>query len=289
MTGLPETTAWAETVYQLETTDPVMGGPDGVDNLPHKQLAARTQYLKARVEALLAEVEALQTDAATADATAASETVAGHAKIAPQAAVDAGIDDTMIVSPLKLARRLAAWVAGSATKWATARKITLSGAVTGAVSLDGSADVSLVTTVATVTPATDAAYADDSVQPASTAWVRRAMAAIAGAAGCAWDMASPGYLRFPSWLGGLMVQWGSLTAATSTTGEISGTYYATPWATFRTAFPNAAFAAFASADGGAGGLNWAAATTPTKTGMTVYLYNSTSGGSMAAFWLAIGY
>lgn len=33
-------------IYQLETTDPVQGGADGVDNLPHKNLANRTLWLK---------------------------------------------------------------------------------------------------------------------------------------------------------------------------------------------------------------------------------------------------
>jgi hypothetical protein len=33
-------------IYQLETTDPVQGGEDGIDNLPHKNLANRTLWLK---------------------------------------------------------------------------------------------------------------------------------------------------------------------------------------------------------------------------------------------------
>lgn len=37
---------WDENVYQFETTDVVLGGPDGIDNLPLKQLANRTQWLK---------------------------------------------------------------------------------------------------------------------------------------------------------------------------------------------------------------------------------------------------
>lgn len=37
---------WDEGVYQLETTDPVQGGADGVDNKPHKNLANRTLWLK---------------------------------------------------------------------------------------------------------------------------------------------------------------------------------------------------------------------------------------------------
>ncbi len=50
MPNLTETAQWEAGIYQLETTDPVVGGPDGVDNLPHKALANRTQYLKQQVE-----------------------------------------------------------------------------------------------------------------------------------------------------------------------------------------------------------------------------------------------
>ncbi|HAT1685536.1 TPA: hypothetical protein I8Y21_006409, partial [Klebsiella oxytoca] len=38
-------------IYQLETSDPVVGGPDGVSNRPQKQLANRTQWLKQQQEA----------------------------------------------------------------------------------------------------------------------------------------------------------------------------------------------------------------------------------------------
>jgi hypothetical protein len=37
-------------VYELAEDDPVAGGPDGVDNLPHKQLKERTDYLKQEIE-----------------------------------------------------------------------------------------------------------------------------------------------------------------------------------------------------------------------------------------------
>ncbi|HHL9597429.1 TPA: tail fiber protein [Neisseria meningitidis] len=39
-------------MYQLETSDPVMGGPDGIDNRQAKQLANRTLWLKKQTEAL---------------------------------------------------------------------------------------------------------------------------------------------------------------------------------------------------------------------------------------------
>lgn len=46
MANLIEQAVWQEGIYQLETSDPVMGGPDGVDNRQAKQLANRTAYLK---------------------------------------------------------------------------------------------------------------------------------------------------------------------------------------------------------------------------------------------------
>lgn len=46
MAGLVETAQWEDEIYQLETTDPVEGGADGIDNKQAKQLANRTQFLK---------------------------------------------------------------------------------------------------------------------------------------------------------------------------------------------------------------------------------------------------
>ncbi|KVZ72527.1 hypothetical protein [Burkholderia ubonensis] len=51
MSNLIESDRWEDGIYQLETSDPVIGGPDGVDNLQAKQLANRTRFLKRLVEA----------------------------------------------------------------------------------------------------------------------------------------------------------------------------------------------------------------------------------------------
>lgn len=42
--------AWEAGVYQIETTDPVLGGANGIANVQAKQLANRTAYLKARAD-----------------------------------------------------------------------------------------------------------------------------------------------------------------------------------------------------------------------------------------------
>lgn len=50
MVNIPSTPTWSPDVYQIETTDAVLGGPNGVINVQAKQLADRTAYLKQEVE-----------------------------------------------------------------------------------------------------------------------------------------------------------------------------------------------------------------------------------------------
>lgn len=49
MTFLNEQDTWEAGIRQLETSDPVEGGPDGVDNIGPRQLANRTRYLLRRL------------------------------------------------------------------------------------------------------------------------------------------------------------------------------------------------------------------------------------------------
>jgi hypothetical protein len=51
MANVVETPQWEGGIYQLETSDPVEGGPDGIDNVQARQLGNRTVYLKAQQEA----------------------------------------------------------------------------------------------------------------------------------------------------------------------------------------------------------------------------------------------
>jgi len=46
MSDLVESSVYEPGIYQLEVTDPVMGGANGVDNLQAKQLANRTAWLR---------------------------------------------------------------------------------------------------------------------------------------------------------------------------------------------------------------------------------------------------
>lgn len=75
MANLQETPQWESGVYQIEETDPVQGGPNGIDNLPHKQLANRTAYLKQQQDAIQSELAAARAGKASlAERLAALET-----------------------------------------------------------------------------------------------------------------------------------------------------------------------------------------------------------------------
>ena len=58
MANLKEKAAWESGIYQLETTDPVVGGADGISNKQAIQLANRTGYLKGEIEALKSDASA---------------------------------------------------------------------------------------------------------------------------------------------------------------------------------------------------------------------------------------
>ena len=81
MANLPSTPTWSPDVYQIEPTDAVLGGPDGVINIQAKQLADRTAYLKQAVEAAGAVADDADTKATSALAQIAGiETAAGSAQ-----------------------------------------------------------------------------------------------------------------------------------------------------------------------------------------------------------------
>lgn len=96
MANLPETPDYPAGIYQLETADPVLGGPGGISNRQAEQLGNRTAWLKAKIDAFL--------------------------------------DGTVAVF--------------KATKLATARTLSISGAASGSASFDGSANANIALTLA---------------------------------------------------------------------------------------------------------------------------------------------
>ena len=53
MANLPESNTYPAGIYQIELTDPVVGGVDGVSNAQARQLANRTNWLKQKAEELV--------------------------------------------------------------------------------------------------------------------------------------------------------------------------------------------------------------------------------------------
>ena len=56
MANVKETANWEAGVYQLETSDPVLGGENGIDNLQAMQLANRTLWLKTELAKAVASI-----------------------------------------------------------------------------------------------------------------------------------------------------------------------------------------------------------------------------------------
>lgn len=84
MASLPESSTFDAGVYQLELTDPVIGGPSGVSNAPLKNLANRTKYLKDHVDAL----ENGNTPAGAATKLATARNISLSGDVSGQAAFD---------------------------------------------------------------------------------------------------------------------------------------------------------------------------------------------------------
>ncbi|MFM4036690.1 phage tail protein [Klebsiella quasipneumoniae] len=112
MANLPETPQWEDGIYQIEASDPVLGGPDGISNRQAKQLAKRTSYLKQQVEKggtdLAAHIAAA--DPHTQYAPKASPTFTGT----PTAPTPANSDNSKKLATTEFVAKALAALAGSA-------------------------------------------------------------------------------------------------------------------------------------------------------------------------------
>ena len=112
MANLPETPQWEEGIYQIEVSDPVLGGPDGISNRQGKQLASRTLYLKQQVEKggtdLANHIAAA--DPHTQYAPKASPTFTGT----PKAPTPANSDNSKKLATTEIVAKALAALAGSA-------------------------------------------------------------------------------------------------------------------------------------------------------------------------------
>ncbi len=112
MANLPETPQWEEGIYQIEVSDPVLGGPDGISNRQGKQLASRTLYLKQQVEKGGSELakHIAAADPHTQYAPKASPTFTGT----PTAPTPANSDNSKKLATTEFVAKALAALAGSA-------------------------------------------------------------------------------------------------------------------------------------------------------------------------------
>lgn len=199
MANLTETPTYEAGIYRFETTDPVQGGPGGIDNLPTNQLANRTAWLKAQVEAILLDIAAIESGYATAASLAGHtgntsnphRTTKAHVGlgsvenygIATKAEAEAGAVDNKYVTPLKAKQAIAALV--------PAASATVAGLIECATAAEAQA---LTDTARAITPDTlKAAFLGGNQM-----------------------LAASGYQRIP---GGLIVQWGTANVPANTVGH----------------------------------------------------------------------
>lgn len=175
MANLQEVVSWEAGIYQLETGDPVLGGPGGISNKQAQALANRTAYLKKHVD----DIEGGNTAAGKANKLSTARNIALVGDVTGQAAFDGSGNITItatyknsgVVSgtyrsvtvdakgnitagsnPTTLAgygitdALPANGTAAAAQKLATARTIALAGDVTGQANFDGSGNISITTT-----------------------------------------------------------------------------------------------------------------------------------------------
>ncbi len=80
MTNLTESNNFDAGVYEWQTTDPVLGGANGVAVQPIQNLTNRTRWLYGQVESILANLGVVATDIAALSAGAFSAGMPGYVK-----------------------------------------------------------------------------------------------------------------------------------------------------------------------------------------------------------------
>ncbi len=271
MANLTEVPTYEAGIYRFETTDPVQGGPGGIDNLPTNQLANRTAWLKAQVEAILLDIAAIESGYATAASLAGhtGNTSNPHAVtkahvglgsvlnygVATQAEAEAGVIDTKYMTPLRAKQAIAAIVPAASE--------TVSGRLE-------------------IATASEAQGLADTTRALTPAALNEAFKGVNR------SHAASGFQRLP---GGLIVQWGVATATGP--GETFGAN--TGWAaSFPVAFPNAVLCAQATGVGDStecweNTVAVRSLSVANMEGIAMRLYGHTGGEQISIHWLAIGY
>ncbi|HHZ7818834.1 TPA: gp53-like domain-containing protein [Escherichia coli] len=276
MANLPETPHWEEGIYQIEVSDPVLGGPDGISNRQGKQLASRTLYLKQQVEKggsdLAKHIAAA--DPHTQYAPKASPTFTGT----PTAPTPANSDNSKKLATTEFVAKALAALAGSAPETLDTLK-ELADALGN--------DPNFATTVLNKLAEKLAKDQNGADIPDPALFVKNLGLGEAAKrevgtgtnqlpdmSGFTRNLVNNGWQKFP---GGLVIQWGmGGMPAGVLTGDV----------TFPIAFPSTVFAILATDTGGASVPY--GTTNRSKTGFTLTRTSSSGAGNVNGFYLAIG-
>lgn len=311
------TTAWLDVALQRELNDVVAswsvvwgaGKVDYVDSagvqhycvaiadLPNSNTITDSRPVENIAGPLVAHFAARVGDYAGLRARSTTKDDVGLGNLPNAKSDDENTDSSVILATTKAVKAATAliWTAianivsgattvGKAAKLATARTIGLSGAVTGSASFDGSGNVTIsaAATQATETVAGGAKVAtqaqtdegvDDTtyITPKKLRW------------GFAYSLTPNGYVVFPTWLSGLIIQWG-LSASILDDTEIT--------VPFNLQFPNQAFAVIVG-NQQAGIVNGAWIGYVDTISQTSFVagaddVSTTTGAAIKVYWFAIG-
>ncbi|MFM4933407.1 hypothetical protein ACET94_00660 [Aeromonas veronii] len=283
MANVPETPSFDAGIYQIETTDPVLGGVNGIANAQAKGLANRTAFLKQQIDQLNSgqlkpgwiastdyvqgELQKLDAKQSVRAATVANITLSGAQTID---GVTLTVGDRVLVKDQTTAAQngiylvaAQSWTratdADNGTKLSSGARVAIEeGAVnagkvwylatTGSITVgttmlqfkderpDARETVLGMMRVATQVQANTGTDDDVAVTPKK---LRNGFSA---------NFSANGYVALPSWMGGLIIQWGSVQF---NVGSAVGSN-ATAQFTYPISFPNKAIAAFSTNSVGAG-------------------------------------
>ncbi|EPL0415231.1 gp53-like domain-containing protein [Serratia marcescens] len=286
MANLPETPQWEDGIYQIEVSDPVLGGPDGISNRQGKQLASRTLYLKQQVEKggsdLAKHIAAA--DPHTQYAPKASPTFTGT----PTAPTPENSDNSKKLATTEFVAKALAALAGSAPETLDTLK-ELADALGN--------DPNFATTVLNKLAEKLAKDQNGADIPNPALFVKNlGLGELSTAGVCGGSVTASGYITIPMIINGarraLYIQWGGFTGTTDSSGS-NGIYETSNiTVTWPVAFPNAVFQVITggSSDvGGASQQEMAWSLGKTKTYGNFGFQCRTPNASMTGSYLVIGY